>query len=168
MNKILKPFTQRAFWQSLLQTLLLVGVISFVISSYQQRHMVSGMAPALPGFDWQNRQNKGPVLVYFWGSWCGVCRAVSPGVSTLAESAHYEVISVALSSGSDDQIRQYQQKHDYHFATINDDSGHISERWGVKVTPSLFIIDAKGEISFTTTGISSAWGLRIRLWLASF
>ena len=35
------------------------------------------------------------VLVYFWGSWCGVCNFVSPSVDTMSD--YFPVITVALS-----------------------------------------------------------------------
>jgi len=83
-----------------------------------------------------------------------------------APSNQYTVLSVALSSGNDAKISQYQTKHGYQFETLNDDSGHYSQQWGVKVTPSIFIVNPQGEISYVSTGVTSQWGMRIRLWLA--
>ena len=33
--------------------------------------------------DLQKMSQQRPVLVYFWGSWCGVCRQTSPSVDKL-------------------------------------------------------------------------------------
>jgi thiol-disulfide isomerase/thioredoxin len=145
-------------------------VVVFAITSYQQRNMTTGPAPELAGIDYSD----GPTLVYFWGSWCPVCKTTSPFVSTLAhenslaqEDAGAQIISIALSSGSDNEINDYLQEHGYQFDTLNDDNGQVSKQWGVAVTPSIFIINAKGEIRYTSTGMTSLWGMKLRLWLAS-
>lgn len=138
--------------------------------------MASGIAPDIQAplisgtaFELKQAQRKGPVLIYFWGTWCSICRAVSPAVDAIAKETsanNYTILSVALSSGSDTTISQYQTKHGYEFETLNDDNGHYSQQWGVKVTPSIFIVNPQGEISYVSTGVTSQWGMQIRLWLA--
>ena len=139
-------------------------IVILVVTQYQQRDMNTGQAPNLSSIDYHNA----PTLVYFWGSWCSICRTTSPAVSTLAEENQLNVMSIALSSGSDAEIDSYLKEHHYRFETINDDNGKISKVWGVAVTPSLFIVDTQGEIRFITTGMTSLWGMKLRLWLASF
>lgn len=138
--------------------------------------MASGDAPAIQAqlvsgevFNLEQAQKKGPVLIYFWGSWCAICTIVSPAVDALASDAsanNYTVLSIAMSSGNHNQILQYQKDNGYHFKTLNDNEGAYSQQWGVKVTPSIFIVNQQGAISYVSTGITSQWGLRIRLWLA--
>jgi thiol-disulfide isomerase/thioredoxin len=153
----------KKFWLSNLKTLALMLVIAFGITQYQQRSMIKGPAPAIAGIDYSEKST----LVYFWGSWCAVCKTTSPFVSSLATDKDYQVISVALSSGTDNEIENYLRKNNYQFDVVNDNSGDISESWGVAVTPSIFIINQEGKISYTSTGITSLWGMRLRLWLAS-
>ena len=162
-HKIKATLSNKKFWISNLKTLALMLVIAFAITQYQQRSMIEGLAPTLPDISYSEK----PTLVYFWGSWCPVCKTTSPFVSSLATEADYNIISVALSSGSDNEIERYLKKHNYQFKAINDDDGQISESWGVAVTPSIFIINQAGEISHTSTGMTSLWGMRLRLWLAS-
>ncbi|MEH6448708.1 MAG: protein disulfide oxidoreductase [Oleispira sp.] len=150
--------------KSNLKTILLMLAVVFAITQYQQQDMNTGQAPSLEGIDY----NDGPTLVYFWGSWCSICSTTSPFVSTLAQEDQRNVVSIALSSGDDEEVNLYLKKHDYHFSTINDDDGQISQSWGVAVTPSIFVIDTAGEISYISTGMTSLWGMKLRLWLASF
>jgi peroxiredoxin len=159
-----KNLTDKAFWLSNLKTLTLMLIVILLITQYQQRDMNTGQAPSLSSIDY----SKGPTLVYFWGSWCPICRTTSPFVSSVAHANEFNVMSIALSSGSDEEIDRYLKKHHYRFETLNDDNGQISKVWGVAVTPSMFIIDTQGEIRFTTTGMTSLWGMKLRLWLASF
>lgn len=147
-------------------------VIVFAITQYQQRNMTAGSAPQLISNSDSVNYADGPTLVYFWGSWCGICKTTSPSVSTLTKEAlqqdsGYQILSVALSSGSDEEIQNYLTANEYSFPIINDDSGQISQQWGVAVTPSFFIINPQGEITTTSSGMTSLWGMKLRLWLAS-
>lgn len=167
-KSILNYFTNKAVWISNLKTLAVVAIVMIGFTQYQQRNMTKGEAPQLvlsnkntssQGIDY----SKGPTLVYFWGSWCPVCKTTSPSVSTLAEEGQYQIVSVALSSGNDADIQAYQNEHNYHFKTINDRNGSIRKQWGVEVTPSIFYINTDGEISAISTGMTSLWGMKFKL-----
>jgi thiol-disulfide isomerase/thioredoxin len=149
--------------KSNLKTIFLMLVVVFVVTQYQQRDMNEGQAQILESIDYSN----GPTLVYFWGSWCSICSTTSPSVSTLAQESNHNIVSIALSSGNDEEVHRYLNENDYVFSAINDDNGLISKSWGVAVTPSIFIIDSKGGIRFTSTGMTSLWGMKLRLWLAT-
>ncbi len=163
-TQLTKNLKDKKFWLSNLKTLALMLTVVFIITQYQQRNMTTGLAPNLEKINYAD----GPTLVYFWGSWCGICKTTSPSVITLTKEADYQILSVALSSGSDEEIQNYLTENDYSFPIINDDSGQISQQWGVAVTPSFFIINPQGEITTTSSGMTSLWGMRLRLWLASF
>lgn len=114
--------------------------------------------------DLQKLSEKKPILVYFWGTWCGVCRQTSPSVNHLALNSTYVVLGVAVNSGSNDEIKQYLTKKKFHFTAINDENGKIFEDWQGQVTPS-FVILEKGKMVQGLTGIHPAWELKLRLWL---
>lgn len=177
-NTLRQRLGNRKWWLSQLKTVLLVVAIVSAVGFYQQRNMVSGYAPdlvttTLTGdlYKLSDHYRQGPVLVYFWGSWCPICDQTSPAVSDIAAASSgggSRVISVALASGSDQTVMDYLHRHQYVFTTLNDDSGAISQRWGVTVTPSFFYLNTKGEIVMVSAGLSSEWGIRIRLWLARY
>ena len=114
--------------------------------------------------DLQQMSQQRPVLVYFWGSWCGVCRQTSPSVDKLAKSADYPVVSVAVNSGEPNEVQQYLSQHGWQFLTINDEDGKIFTDWQGQVTP-FFIILKDGKMVQGLTGIHPAWELKLRLWL---
>jgi len=63
-----------------------------------------------------------PVLLYFWASWCGVCRFTTPEVARLRSEGE-NVMTIALRS-------------------------------------------AQGRVVSTTSGWTSYWGMKFRLWWA--
>lgn len=161
---------RRTLW-SLTKFVVLAAIVVSAVSWYHSRNMPKGEAPDLLAPDinglpvsLQNMAAKGPVLIYFWATWCGYCRVVSPAVSELADD--HQVITIVLQSGTPEEVATYQQKHNLNFRTINDPSGALSASWGLQVTPTIAIVDREGEVRAVTSGMTSKWGLKARLWLA--
>lgn len=109
-------------------------------------------------------ENK-PVLIYFWGTWCGVCRQTSPMVNKLANQSDYPVISIAVNSGENVDISQYMLQKNLQFTTINDSDSKIFSAWQGQVTPS-YVILQNGKMVQGFTGIQPTWVLRLRLKMA--
>jgi len=107
-----------------------------------------------------------PLLVYVWATWCGVCRYTTPSVANLAEEGA-NVISVALRSGDAATLSQWLAQKHYALPTINDPEGKLARDWQVQVTPTLLFIE-RGEVKSITTGLTSSWGMRLRLWWAGW
>lgn len=111
-----------------------------------------------------SQSHDAPVLIYFWGSWCGICRTTSPNVQALHASGR-DVLTVAVSSGDDNELLTYMNKHGHDFYTINDQHGAVFGDWGGQVTPSFVILD-NGKVAQSFTGIAPLWLLKLRLWWA--
>ncbi len=169
MGFLNKRFNKNS-WKKILRDIILFVLILTGVSFYIQRNMISGKAPAIEAttiygehFSLLNK-NKKPTLVYFWGTWCGYCRFTSPMVESISKD--YPVISIAVSSGSNQQINEYLKTHNLTYSALNDGNGYFSQQWGVSGVPSIFIVDKDGNITSTTQGPTTSWGLRARLWLA--
>ena len=104
-----------------------------------------------------------PVLLYFWASWCPVCKAVSPAVAALQDD--YPVVTVALSSGSWQQVQSFAREHDLGFPVVNDPDGDIARTWNVRGTPTIAVL-YQGRVTSMTSGITTPPGISMRLWLA--
>lgn len=100
-------------------------------------------------------------VIYFWGSWCGICRYTSPAVQSLHEDG-VAVIAVATASGSDEDIAAYLKQNDWDFPVWNDNNGVFMREWQVKVVPTIVLLK-NGEAVHSTTGLASYWGLRARI-----
>lgn len=105
-----------------------------------------------------------PLLVYFWASWCGVCRSTTPYVASLADEGG-NVLTVALRSGDDRQVAEWLARKQLSLPVVNDPRGALSAQWQIGVTPTLAII-FQGKVVQSTTGWTSYGGMKLRLWWA--
>ena len=158
--------------KTLLGYLLMFVVVYSLINWWRQPVMPAN--PQLELTDYQGQtvdinalSKQSPVLVYFWGSWCGVCRHTSPTINTLANESNYPVVTIAVQSGDNNELSQYMQSKGFNFTTINDEDGAIFADWQGQVTPS-YVILKDGEMKQGLTGIQPLWSLKLRLWLSSF
>ena len=110
-------------------------------------------------------QNR-PILLHIWGTWCPVCKAEADNIQRLSE--YYDVITVAVNSGSDIEIAKYLKENGLNYRVINDKEGHIAQELHVAVYPTTFIYDKDKNLLFSEVGYTSSFGLFIRMWWASF
>jgi thiol-disulfide isomerase/thioredoxin len=142
----------------------------FAIRAYQQRNTPSGAAPALDGVALNGQRlaladyRGAPVLLHFWATWCGVCKAEQGNIDAVAREL--PVLSVASSSGDARAVEAYVRAHAVAPAVIADPDGALARRFGVHSFPTSFVIDAKGEIRHVEVGYTTELGLRLRMWLA--
>jgi len=156
---------KRLLFEAAVMAALLLG-----IALWQGRTLVSGAAPPLHalttrGAPFDLAAAKQPTLIYFWGTWCPICRLTSPNVNAVA--ARHRVVTVALQSGDPHAINAFLAKKGLTFPAIADGDGAIAAQWGVRGVPAIFIIDRHGVIRFASVGYSSRWGMEARLWAAS-
>lgn len=149
----------------------LVLVLLFSFRAYQHRdhpvtpppingQLINGESISLQGY-----QEK-PLLVHFWATWCRICVVEQGSIENIAKN--YPVLTIAMQSGNRQAMQNYMAENNLSFAVFNDPTGTVSRSWGVHATPSSFILDRNGEVRFTEVGYTTEWGLRLRLWLASF
>ena len=97
-----------------------------------------------------------PLLVYFWASWCGVCRFTTPDVARL-QAAGGNVLTVALRSGDDTRVKHWLARKRLALPVVNDPDGTLSAQWQIGVTPT-FVVVSQGKVVQSTTGWTSYWG----------
>jgi thiol-disulfide isomerase/thioredoxin len=104
------------------------------------------------------------VLVRFWATWCGVCKAEQHNFDAVARGL--PVLSVASQSGSADDVAAYVRRQGIAHPVMLDPDGSLARRFGVRSFPTTFVVDAKGEIRYVEVGYTTELGLRARMWLA--
>jgi len=146
------------------------ALVFFGVRYYQQSDMPRGKAPVVAGITLSGdhvsiEKSAKPVLLHFWASWCRICEWEHDTIASIARD--YAVISVAIQSGNDKEVKSYVEKNGLVIPVINDESGQIAMDYGVRGVPSSFIIDRNGVIRAVEVGFTSEIGLRLRLWWAS-
>ena len=174
-KKIKPKKTPKQKLLSVLKTVLLYGLV-FVVVYTAINWWRQPVMPANPQLQLTDYQGQGvdlaamstdkPTLVYFWGTWCPICSVTSPTIDKLAAANNYPVVTIAIKSGSDQELHSYLNEHDYSFTTVNDQEGNIFADWQGQVTPS-YVILKDGEMTQGLTGIQPLWSLKLRLWLSS-
>lgn len=150
--------------------LTLILMVLVVIRFWVQRDVITGIAPnisapMLNGHYFELYQNKKrPILLHFWATWCPVCKLEQTNIENIAKD--YAVITIAMQSGSNDELHQFMQQEKLSFNVINDEDGMLSRAFKIKGVPVSFVINKENTIEFTEVGYTTELGLRLRLWWA--
>ena len=105
-----------------------------------------------------------PVLVHFWATWCPTCKFESPNIEKI--SKEYEVITIAVQSGSKKEIENYLDEHKLTFKVVNDEDGFYSKKFNIKAFPTTLIYDKEKDLKFSEVGYTTTAGLYSRMVLS--
>lgn len=85
-----------------------------------------------------------PVLLYFFTSWCPVCRSQIPQLKEIERNSDsLGVRLVAIGAGladTSENIRTYAVQHRLPYVVLYDDGSAFSEQLGVKNVPAAFLV----------------------------
>lgn len=170
----MKAPTKAARWRRWLAEAALFGAIVFGVHLWQTRALPTGPAPAFTGVTTAGHPvtlatalaaaGDRPLLVYFWATWCPVCKIEEDAVAGVATD--WPVVAVAMQSGGTAEVARHLAERGVSLPAVVDADGAIAARWGVRGVPTLFVVDPAGRIRFVSVGYTSGVGLRLRLWWA--
>jgi cytochrome c biogenesis protein CcmG/thiol:disulfide interchange protein DsbE len=95
-----------------------------------------------------------PVLINFWASWCGPCRAEMPHLQAVFE-AHADDGLVVLGVNqleSPPAVARFVEEFGLTFPIPLDNEGNVSATYQARALPTSFFVDADGVIRDAFTG----------------
>lgn len=147
--------------------LLILFVISNVFSYIRKPDLKSSTFPQtksqlIDGSYFETSKMKGkPLLVHFWALWCPTCKLEASNIQALSKK--YEVLTIAVRSGSDEALKKYMIEKGFDFKVINDTHGYWAEEFKIEAFPTTFMYDQNGELTFTEVGYTTTAGLMARM-----
>jgi thiol-disulfide isomerase/thioredoxin len=151
--------------------ILMAFIITNVISYIKKPNLESEQFPALHAkllnggsFDYKEFQGK-PFIIHFWATWCPVCKVEIANFERLKKRG-YQILTIAVQSGSDEEIKEFMKDKDLTFRVINDKSGNLAKHFKIKGYPTTFIYDKEGRLFFVDSGYTSDLSLMLKLYLA--
>ena len=149
--------------------LLVMTILANIISLYKSTDLNNEPLP-INNFTLINDSNyeidnAKPVLIHFWASWCPTCKLEASNIQTISEN--FQVITIAVKSGEDEDIHKWLKENGYDFNTVNDNSGYISAKFNISAFPTTFVYDKEKNLVFSEVGYTSTWGLWLRMFWSS-
>ena len=149
----------------IVKILVLLFILANIMSYLRQPELDSTQLPKieaqlLDGSQFKVEEGK-PLVLNFWGTWCPVCKVEAPNIEFVSKK--YNVLTIAVNSGSNEKVKAYMKEHALTFNVLNDVEGTWAKKFKVEAYPTTFIYDAKGELRFTEVGYTTTAGLLGRL-----
>lgn len=102
------------------------------------------------------------VLLDFWATWCGPCKAASPTMQKLHQSYSKQGL-VVIGANTWEQTKgikpsqDYAKKHNYTY-TFTHGNDNLAESWGIRGIPHFVLIGRDGKVLRVDTGFSPKVG----------
>ena len=101
-----------------------------------------------------------PVLLNFWATWCGPCRAEMPFIQDIYENESFSdkgLVILAVNIGENSSTaKRFMVDNELTFAVLLDTDQKIAPEYNVRAIPTTFFIDEDGIIRDIKVGAFSS------------
>jgi thiol-disulfide isomerase/thioredoxin len=161
-----KKWSLKNIIKEIVTTLLILFVVSMVLNYIRKPDIKENIYTYELTDIKNNRINfddykSKPLLVHFWATWCPICKLESSNIERVSKK--YNVITVAVNSGLDEELINFIKENELTYKVIHDQSGELAKKFNIEAYPTTLIYNAKGELKFTEVGYSTTLGLKARL-----
>ena len=91
-----------------------------------------------------------PVLVFFWASWCSVCKSVMPNLETVYQEyapQGFEILAVNTTNQDVLSMAEtYFEAQGYTFTMLFDQAGETANQYQMRAVPTSVLIDPEGKV----------------------
>lgn len=105
--------------------------------------------------------------VVFFASWCDGCHAEAHAVARFAASAAGRGRVIAVDTSDGGPWRAFLTHYGWRFPVFRDANGLLGDAYGVRDLPTTVIIDSRGRIAASSSGVQTVASLRAELERAS-
>ena len=136
--------------------LVVMTIFANVISFYKSYDLVKQPLD----INYEFKKDK-PILIHFWATWCPTCKLEASNIQKISQN--YEVLTIAVNSGSNKDIKKYMKERGLSFRFINDADGYFATKFNISAYPTTFIYDKDKNLVFSDVGYTSTLGLYARM-----
>ncbi len=146
----------------------LAGLESEALTAIRARLAAEMIRKPAPSFELRDLEGKtvrsadlkGKVLVVdFWATWCGPCRASMPAMAALVEKFRKDdsvrFLFVNTWQSEEDKVKvvtDFMKKNNYSFHVLMDEKNEVVTSFKVSGIPTKFVVDGQGNIRFAVIG----------------
>ena len=105
---------------------------------------------------------KKPLVINFWGTWCPVCNQEVDNIDKIAKDKDVVLITVAVNSGKNMDIKEFLTRKNVHFMSVNDDNGEIAKAFNITTYPTTIFYSINRDKIIKDSGYLSYGGYLAR------
>ena len=164
-----KGWNIKNFFKEIIYTVIIFFLISIVLNYIRKPDIKENIYDYKlvdtygKSIDFSNYKGE-PLVVHFWATWCPICKLEASNIDEL--SKEYNIVSIAVTSGSNKEINEFMQKRQLSYRVVSDISGDLAKKFNISAYPTTLIYTKDGKLKFTEVGYSTTVGLKARLHLS--